>query len=85
MVTGSATGCVVSGTGGAGGGGGAHNAGDDSLAGGLLPRADAALHFLKERAQNAVLIAVEQGLSPVQPKPNRPAEGEKKHNPTISG
>lgn len=59
MVTGSAAGCVVSGTGGAGGGGGAHNAGNDSVAGGLLHRADTALHLLREGAQYSMLIAVE--------------------------
>lgn len=78
VVTGSAAGCVVSATGGAGGGGGAHNTGNDSLAGGLLHRAATALHLLREGAQHSVLVAVEQRLSPVQPKPNRPAKGRRK-------
>lgn len=59
MVTGSAAGCVVTSTGGAGGGGGAHNAGNDSLAGGLLCGAATALHLLRERTQHTMLIAVE--------------------------
>lgn len=78
MVTGSAAGFVVRSTGGAGGGGGAHNAGYDSLAGGMLHRADTALHLLREGAQHSVLIAVEQRLDPAQPKSNRPAEGKEK-------
>lgn len=78
VVTGSAAGCVVRSTGGAGGGGGAHNAGYDSLAGGMLHRADTALHLLREGAQHSMLIAVEQRLDPAQPKSNRPAEGKEK-------
>lgn len=58
MVTGSTAGCIVRGTGGAGGEGGAHNAGNDSLAGGLLHRAATALRLLRERAQHSMLIAV---------------------------
>lgn len=77
-MTGSTAGCVVNGTGGAGGGRGAHNARNDSLAGGLLRRADTGLHLLREGAQHSMFIAVEQRLGPVQPKPNRPAEAKRK-------
>ena len=64
MMTGSTTGGVVTGTEGAGHRRGAYDAGDDSLAGGLLRRAAAALHLLREEAQYSVLVAVEQRLSP---------------------
>lgn len=74
MVTGPAACSVVSGTGGARGGWGAHNAGNDSLAGGLFRRTNAAPHLLRERAQYSVVITVEQRLGPAQPETNRPAE-----------
>lgn len=74
VVTGSTAGCVVSGTGGAGGGVGAHDAGNDSLAGGLLRGADTALCVLGVEAQDSVLAAVDERLGPAQPKPNGPAE-----------
>lgn len=78
MVTGSTTSCIVCGTGGAGGGGRAYDTGNDSLAGRLLDGATTGLHLLREGAQGSMLIAVEQRLGPVQPKPNRPVEGTEK-------
>lgn len=78
VVTGPAAGRVVSGAGGARGGGGANDTGNSSLAGGLLCWAATALPFLREEALHAMLIAVEQGLSPAQPKTDGPAEGRKK-------
>lgn len=78
VMTGSASGGVVGGAGGAGGGGGAHHAGNGSLAGGLPRGAAAALHLLGEGALHAVLIAVEQRLSPAQPETDGPTgEGRK--------
>lgn len=79
VVTGSAASCIVCGTGGAGGGGSAQDTGNYSLAGGLLHGATTALHLLREGAQHSMLIAVEQRLGPVQPKPNRPAEEKEKN------
>lgn len=75
MMTGSTTGGVVRGAEGAGGGGSPYNTGDDSLAVWLLHGAATAHHLLREGAQHPMLIAVEQRLSPGQPKPNRPAVG----------
>lgn len=76
VMTGSTAGGVVSGAEGAGGGGGAHDAGDDSLTGGLLHWTNTAPGLLSEGAQHSMLIAVEQRLSPAQPKRHGPAEGE---------
>lgn len=74
MVTGAASGDVVRSAGGTGRGGYADDAGCDSLAGGLLHGANATLHLLGEKAQDAVLVAVEQRLGLRQPEAHGPAE-----------
>lgn len=84
VVTGSTAGRVVSGTGGAGGGGGAHDAGNNSLASGLLRGAAAALDLLGEGSQHSVLTAVQQRLGLAPPKPGRPAERKAKKCKTAA-
>lgn len=72
MVTGSASGGIVSGTLGAGIRRGAHNTRDGALTDGLVHRTNTCLSLFRECSQDSMLIAVEQRLSHTKPKPDRP-------------